>query len=293
MSATALPPLTALPPAAALFAKAALTATRKAAKDAVIPSHSVRLESLSFSPEHVEAYNRICGLPAGTLALTYPQVVVAGLHIYVLLQKDYPYPLLGMVHLRNHIQQHQPLSIGNNYQVEVAIGDASKSPLGIEVPLHTRYFLNGECVWQATTTVLHRQKTRVPRAAMPPPPPAVTAQYVPFSAPEDIGRRYAPIAGDYNPIHQYALTAKAFGFDRAIAHGMWSLARCLGILLPSLPGTATELSVQFKQPLLLPSDVTLKHYPSHNGLNGLNGLAFDLLAREGGKTHFSGHIGCA
>ena len=52
--------------------------------------------------------------------------------------------------------------------------------------------------------------------------------------PDDLGRRYASVSGDRNPIHMHALTAKAFGFPRAIAHGMWTKARCLAALEPSL-----------------------------------------------------------
>ena len=57
---------------------------------------------------------------------------------------------------------------------------------------------------------------------------------------------------DYNPIHLYGFTAKLFGFPRAIAHGLWSAARCLALLQDKLPTPPVAYSVQFKQPLLLP-----------------------------------------
>ena len=53
--------------------------------------------------------------------------------------------------------------------------------------------------------------------------------------PDDAGRRYAKVSGDVNPIHLSGLTAKAFGFKRAIAHGMWVKARVLGALSGRLP----------------------------------------------------------
>ena len=70
---------------------------------------------------------------------------------------------------------------------------------------------------------------------------------------DDLGRRYASVSGDHNPIHLHALSAKALGFPRAIAHGMWTKARCLASL--RLPD-AFAVDVQFKQPILLPSKVT-------------------------------------
>lgn len=276
--------LHAFPKPGPLYLKAALTARRKPAADATIPSNALQMQGVRFDPEHAAAYNRICGLPETTLALTYPQVVAASLHIALLLKPNYPYPLLGMVHLRNDISQHAPLAIGTAYDVSVRIGTAERTPLGMEVELITEYSREGAVVWQASTVVLHRIKgmRRGPKKPPPAAAPAVAAQYQPFDVPEDIGRRYAPIAGDYNPIHLKAASAKLFGFDRAIAHGMWSLARCLGLLLPAIAGTPQRLTVQFKQPVLLPAKVTLKQVTVGDTLQ------FDLLAREGGKTHLSG-----
>src|SRR5262249_5182674 len=51
----------------------------------------------------------------------------------------------------------------------------------------------------------------------------------------DLGRRYAAVSGDINPIHLYALGARLFGFRAAIAHGMWTKARCLAVLTNRLP----------------------------------------------------------
>ena len=69
--------------------------------------------------------------------------------------------------------------------------------------------------------------------------------------PDDAGRRYAKVSGDVNPIHLSGLTAKAFGFKRAIAHGMWVKARVLGALAGRLPD-ALSVDVGFRKPLFLP-----------------------------------------
>lgn len=281
-----LPDLSAPPATGGLFWKAALSTRRKPGAQPVIPNNSVTLKNFVLKGEHVAAYNTVCELPEGTLAITYPQVVAAPLHMHVMTQPNFPLPLVGIVHLRNVITQKAVLNVGVPYDVQVQIGESRRTKLGIEVDLLTDYLSHGESLWSATTTVLHRikLKERGSKAPPPPPPAAVTAQYLPFSVPEDTGRRYAPVASDYNPIHLYPITAKLLGFDRAIAHGMWSVARCLGLLLPDYGGTPARLSIQFKQPLLLPGRVTLKQVRAGQGVD------FDLLAREGGKTHLSGRL---
>ena len=281
-----LPDLSAPPATGGLFWQAALSSRRKPGDAPVIPNKSVTLKNFALKGEHIAAYNKVCELPEGLLAITYPQVVAAPLHMHVMTQPNFPLPLVGIVHLRNVITQKALLSVGVPYDVQVQIGDSRRSKLGIEVDLLTDYLSDGEALWSAVTTILYRMKAkeRGSKAPPAPAPAAVTAQYLPFSVPADTGRRYAPVAGDYNPIHLYPLTAKLFGFDRAIAHGMWSVARSLGLMLPTYGGTPAKLSIQFKQPLLLPGRVTLKQVKRGQGVD------FDLLAREGGKTHLSGRL---
>jgi acyl dehydratase len=50
------------------------------------------------------------------------------------------------------------------------------------------------------------------------------------------------------------LSAKLFGFPRAIAHGMWTKARCLAALEGRLPD-AYAVKARFRRPILLPAKV--------------------------------------
>ena len=52
----------------------------------------------------------------------------------------------------------------------------------------------------------------------------------------------------------HALTAKPLGFPAAIAHGMWTKARCLAALESRLPDAFT-VEVRFRRPILLPATV--------------------------------------
>ncbi len=101
--------------------------------------------------------------------------------------------------------------------------------------------------------------------------------------PDDAGRRYAKVSGDVNPIHLSGLTAKAFGFKRAIAHGMWVKARVLGALSGRLPD-ALALDVSFRKPLFLPSTVTLSTAQADGGWD------FAVRNAKAGTEHVVGTI---
>ena len=65
---------------------------------------------------------------------------------------------------------------------------------------------------------------------------------------------YAGASGDRNPIHVSSLGAKAFGFPRTIAHGMWSAAAVLGTVSGKIPDSVTY-TVKFGKPIVLPAKV--------------------------------------
>ncbi len=99
----------------------------------------------------------------------------------------------------------------------------------------------------------------------------------------DLGRRYAAVSGDRNPIHMHSLTAKPLGFPRAIAHGMWTKARCLAALESRLPD-AFAVDVRFRKPILLPSRVEF----ASTG----EGEEIDFAVRDAKRDtpHLDGHV---
>jgi len=97
-------------------------------------------------------------------------------------------------------------------------------------------------------------------------------------------RAYAAISGDRNPIHTSAVGAKAFGFPRAIAHGMYTAARALSSV-GTARGSAFTWEVRFAKPVLLPSSVAF-------GLNRRESGGYDYAGwrPSDGRVNFSGSV---
>jgi acyl dehydratase len=280
--------LDATPSALSLYLKAAASYSRRPGALKTLPPLRLAQRGLRAETRHLAEYRRLCGMAESPLLpITFPQVLASSLHMALMTQPKFPLPLLGLVHVANRIEQLQPLPVEAAFDVEVRIGDCRSVRAGLEFDLLTEVHSGEALVWKATTTIIHRQpRPEDGRPARPPAPPAPggLAEYDAFAVPADTGRRYARLSGDYNPIHLYAATAKLFGFRRAIAHGMWSLARCVGALEGRLQAPPQQLDVRFKQPLLLPGRVILKSAP------GDGGIEFWLLAAKGGKVHLAGRL---
>lgn len=109
-----------------------------------------------------------------------------------------------------------------------------------------------------------------------------------FEVPEDIGRRYAFVSGDFNLIHLHPLSARAFGFPKAIAHGMWSKAKCLA-MMDELPDACT-VDVSFKLPIFLPAEVELIAEPVAQLDNADETCEFGLYSSKNDKPHLAGVV---
>ena len=268
---------------------------RRPARPGEVPRLEVRVPRLTAHQEVLARYREVCGFNAdGFLPLPYPQVLAAPLHLALLNRPEFPYRLLGMIHVRNHIQQWRRLEEGTPLRVRVWLEGQREVRQGRELELHTEVEADGRLAWRALTTMLRRLPSASERSReeRPREVPATDAEDSPFThsppsrwaVPENTGRRYARASGDYNPIHLHALTARAFGFPRAIAHGMWTVSRCVAELGEEAEAPALTLTSEFRRPLLLPSRVVFQTAALVGG-----GIAYRVKA-EDGTPHVRGEL---
>lgn len=234
-------------------------------------------------PARLAAYREACELPDdGLLPLTYPHILSAGVHMTMLLHPDFPVRMVGLVHLTNDIELFQPIPETGRLALECRLESGRSKARGDEFRMVTEALLEGELAWRETMSFLAPAPQKKRRAAGELPElPAMLGQW---QAAADTGRRYARVSGDWNPIHLAAPLARPFGFPAAIAHGMWTVARCLGWLAAKPPGPGARLEVRFLKPLLLPGEVRLHAEPADAKRDG----AFWLVSAESGVPHLKG-----
>jgi len=235
--------------------------------------------------EHVEAYAAVCAFPRkDVVPVPYPHMLAFGLHMALMSDPAFPAPAIGTVHLENSITQHRPIAIGESLAVLVSVGAPVAHPKGTvyEFVTEVRSADGGsaELVWEETSSYLRRGRGDENASygmALTEAVPGGTS----WKLPADLGRKYAAVSGDHNPIHLYPLTAKAFGFPRQIAHGMWTKARCIAALENRLPDSV-RVDVAFKTPVFLPGTVTFATIPVDDG------FAFSLTNPKSGAPHLAG-----
>ncbi len=242
----------------------ALTARKRGHFQGTLPRFEAAEQGVTC--DKLEAFHALFGAQdQDVLPITFPHLVAAPLHMEIATRPDFPLPALGLIHMANRITQHRPIPATSALDLQVWIEGHRGTALGVEFDLHTQAWVDGVCCWEEVSTVLSRAVegvgSRPPRAK---PPLDADVPGAPLELPSNWGRAYASVSGDWNPIHLYPWTAKAFGFSRHIAHGMALLAQVARVLPTPDEGPVT-LTTRFEKPVFLPATVQLQSAPGKGG----------------------------
>jgi acyl dehydratase len=223
------------------------------------------------------------------LPATYLHLLTFPLSLALMTRPEFPFPVLGLIHVGNEISQRRPVRADERVTVQTRAANLHPRKSGRAVDLVSEVLVGDEVVWEEISTYLHRGSKPDPGEILEGEPKTPVEQppgpVIRWQAPADIGRRYAAVSGDRNPIHLHDLTAKMFGFRRAIAHGMWMKARTLAAFEGRLPEQFSAYVV-FKAPVLLPSTVELQATPTPTATQP--GWQFQVSGVRSGKPHLAG-----
>jgi len=226
----------------------------------------------------------------------YLQMLSLPLQMRCLLDKQSPFPLLGLIHCANKVEVFEHCDLSEPFECRVRFSDVRPHSRGWEVDVLLEALQSSKCVYRAVSSYLVKVKAvhvapRVAQTGNGESDEGGQREFLSsFFANADTGRRYAAISGDYNPIHLSTISAKMFGFKTAIAHGMWTLACVISQFVENTAGPANaeadvdanvertaiaekeqgseddgalysgyikEVSCRFKQPVYLPNELTI------------------------------------
>jgi acyl dehydratase len=253
-----------------------------------LPETQLVLPDVEIDRDHLAQYDRVCGFHrSDELPPTYPHMLAFPLSMELMTASDFPFPVIGLVHIRNRIEQARPLRDDERPTLRVWTENLGDHPKGTQFEVHAEAEIDGGPVWRSISTYLRKgggdgdssskerdgdddEQERDAKAI--------------WEVPDDIGRRYAAVSGDTNPIHLRRSTALVFGMPRPIAHGMWTKARCLAAMDGLYP-EKLAVDVAFKLPIFLPSKVAFSTWQSDGKRE------FSVKSAKDGKPHLTGTIG--
>ncbi|WP_426225914.1 MaoC family dehydratase [Pseudarthrobacter sp. DSP2-3-2b1] len=261
-----------------------------------LPETGHEVRGVTANVGNLTAYQHLIGLtardtlPAGYLhALTFP------LAISLMNRDDFPLPMLGMIHLSNHVEQRSPILFTQPLDILAWAENLRGHRAGTQLDIVAEIRASGspDISWAGRSTYLAKG-VFLPGIDKPTPPNGAN-EFAPADPTAiwhlgvDTGRAYAAVSGDFNPIHLSVLSAKALGMRRSIAHGMYLASRALADVGPA-KGDAFRWDVTFEAPVFLPARVALD-IRTGQGLGGAWQCS-DYVAwnPRSGRKHFSGSV---
>lgn len=222
-----------------------------------LPDVRAVVEGVVQDRGRLAGYDRVCGFRLrDQVSATWLHVLTFPLQTHLMASRAFPFPLPGLLHASNRMTQHRPVLASEKLGLSVRAADLAAHRRGVAFDFLAEVRVGDELVWEGSSRYL------APGAATT-GLPAVVADERGFPVvegtnvwrlPSDLGRRYAVVSRDFNPIHLSGLAAKALGLPRAIIHGMWTHARMLAALDHRLPESYT-VDIRFTKPILLPGTV--------------------------------------
>jgi acyl dehydratase len=251
-----------------------------------LPDRRLVLHGAEVDEERVAEYSRVCGFGLRSeLPGTYPHVLAFPLQMSLMTDRAFPFSVLGLVHVANRIEVLRPIVVGDRLDLSAWTENLRPHRRGRQFDVMAEAVAGGSVAWRGRSTYLKQGGGEADSAPARERREAAddlggTAEW---RIPGDVGRRYASVSGDRNPIHMHPLTARLFGFPGMIAHGMWTKARCLAAFDGRVPAAYT-IEVEFKSPLRIPGRARLR-----SG-RGAEGWAFRVEGSDGERVHITGSL---
>lgn len=246
-----------LPALPGMLARAVPTVARKGLVDESLTSLRGSFTT-QCEPEHISAFKAEFSGYVSKYPLTFFYLLAQRAHLAMMLDKRFPWPILGMVHVANKMEwlglynPRMPLIL----HVEIQLPERAATRKRVR-PLYIVEFMQQEhCILRcessyqvgggSNTAANRRLKSdRLDLSAW--------QQLDIWQLDNASGRRYARLSGDYNPIHLHPWLSRWFGFNQPIIHGMYSVARIEADIEREFGTSVTSMDVVFKRPLTLPN----------------------------------------
>ena len=261
--------------------------------DAIVNKTQIILKNYLPDKKLIKNYRAVCGFSEdrpGIIPISYLQTLFIGLLGRFITSSFFPINPLGLIQIFQSFEQKRSVKTDETLDLACTLDSIKKTEKGIETDFTLEVISNGQIVWQGISSFFTQNQVKKKKISKKKDEKILEKQET-ILVPSDTGRKYALVSGDYNPHHLYTLLAKLFGFKRAIAHGMWSLARVIASLDREFCiRNSAAIEASFKLPIFMPATTTLGYECQDNKESQQTIVIFELRDKQKGLPHIKGRL---
>ncbi|BCB80738.1 hypothetical protein Pflav_071480 [Phytohabitans flavus] len=141
-----------------MYARAAIGLVPGFNRPGWLPDTVLQRAGATVDRAHLAEYSRVCGFRlADTLPATYPHVLAFPLAFRLMSRRDFPFPVVGLVHVANRIELRRRIDAGERLDMSVQAADLREHPRGRQLDVVATASVGGEVVWRDVSTYLRRE----------------------------------------------------------------------------------------------------------------------------------------
>lgn len=242
--------------------------------------------------------------------ISYYSILIGKLQLLAFSKAKFPLPILGAVHMSNEFEVFCELDEKNSFDIDLKVHHFSKHNSGILFQVESIITQENKPIWKCVSTFL--SKIQVPvkeiqkdnkfsdNMSVSSKKTLTESMIDSFGSeddfsemqfPDNMGKEFASICGDYNPIHTNKTLAKLFGLRKCIAHGICAFAKAFAQvpfhLVPVSSKYPLKASIYFVYPIFIPSTAYLKYcstVPNQQSNKNSKEAIYLTLRNEENKT---------
>ncbi|MBU0462739.1 MAG: hypothetical protein KKD21_11645 [Proteobacteria bacterium] len=261
--------------------------------DVIVKKTRIILKNYLPDKELIKNYRTVCGFSKDRpkiIPISYLQTIFIGLLGKFITSSFFPINPLGLIHIFQSFEQKRPVTTDEILDLACTLDSIKKTGKGIETGFTLEVRSQDKLVWQGISVFFTRSPVKKKKTAEKKDEIFLEKKET-ILVPAGTGRRYASVSGDYNPHHLYTVLAKLFGFKRAIAHGMWSLARVVARLDKKFGiHDSAFVEASFKLPIFMPAKTTLGYECQNDTENQQTIVNFELRDKQKRLPHLKGRL---
>ena len=156
-----------LPSTLNLYRKALLARGHGSRLSPELPNIELSVKRIRLDKKKVSEYATLCGykFDGKHVPLTYLHLPAFNLHLELMVNKKFPLPVMGLVHIKNVIKTERSIQINELLDYRVFIADSRQTDKGFEFDIVTEVMSGQEHVWQSCSTLLYRNTKPVKAAS--------------------------------------------------------------------------------------------------------------------------------
>ena len=223
----------------------------------------------------------------GALPITYFYLISQRIQTSLMVEKDFPLPIPGMIHIRTKIDQKEDPILDSLITIKAEVSIINKDEGSLLPEFKETYFQNGVVIAEVKSSYLVKRKrkkgNRKKRVNTIIENKEQNWLATKWRLKGSDSFSYAKLSGDFNPIHISTVFAWLFGFKRKIIHGWYVGSKVISAIEKETDMPAKGIDIHFLNAIILPSELNFEFRLGHD-----RNLEFRIGDMKGDRFYVSG-----